>query len=118
MDDDREQHVILRELLGHHGYATSHAFTLEEARAILDTDGADLIILDVRLADGVNGLDLLYSLHLTGPAGIPVLVCTSDALAEYRYRAAVRAAGGWLVKPCALTAMLEAVDRLIGGARG
>jgi DNA-binding NtrC family response regulator len=115
VDDDREQHVILRELLGHRGYTTSHAFTLDEARAILAADGADLIILDVRLAGGVNGLDLLYSLPLTGPADIPVLVCTSDALAEFRYPAAVRAAGGWLVKPCALPAMVDAVDRLLSG---
>jgi DNA-binding response OmpR family regulator len=117
VDDDREQHVILRELLAHHGYTTSHAFTLEEARAILATDGIALIILDVRLAGGVNGLDLLYELHLTGTAGIPILVCTSDALAEFRYPAAVRAAGGWLVKPCTLTKMLEAVDSLLRGAR-
>jgi DNA-binding response OmpR family regulator len=117
VDDDREQHVILRELLGHCGYTTAHAFTLEEARAILATDGADLIILDVRLAGGVNGLDLLYALHLTGPAGIPVLVCTSDTLAEFRYPAATRAVGGWLIKPCALTEMLEAVDRVMRGER-
>ena len=116
VDDDHEQHVILRELLGHHGYATLHAFTLEEARAVLATEGADLIILDVRLANRVNGLDLLYELHFTGSTEIPVIVCTSDALAQSRYPAAARAVGDWLLKPCALADIVNAVDRLMRGS--
>ena len=113
VDDDREQHILLRTFLGHHGYETGHADTLQEAHRILANEGADAVILDVRL-DHENGLDLLYALPYTHATDVPVIVCTSDSLAELRYPGAVRAAAAWLVKPCTLADMVDTVRRVIG----
>jgi len=112
VDDDLDHHAILRVLLGHHGFATIHAATLADARAVLAAEHVDLVILDIRL-HREHGLDLLYSLPFEGP-NVPVLVCTSDALARLRYPAAVNAAAGWLVKPVVFGELIELVESIIG----
>jgi DNA-binding response OmpR family regulator len=112
VDDNFDQHGILRVLLGHHGFATIHAATLADARAVLESGPVDLVILDVRLGRD-HGLDLLYSLPFEGP-DVPVLVCTSDADARFRYPAAANAAAGWMVKPFNFDELICCVQRITG----
>jgi DNA-binding NtrC family response regulator len=112
VDDDIDQHGILRVLLGHHGFATVHAATLADARAVLANESVNLVILDVRLGRD-HGLDLLYSLPFEGP-NVPVLVCTSDADARFHYPAAANAAAGWMVKPFNFNELVRCVQRITG----
>ena len=113
VDDDEDQHVILRTLLCHYGYATLHARSLAQAYAILAREHTlpDLVVLDIRLP-GEHGLDLLNVLHLNDPA-LPVVVCTSDVLAAHRYPAAAEAVAAWTVKPIPTSNILEIIARLV-----
>lgn len=112
VDDDLDQHGILRVLLGYHGYETVHAVTLADARAVLADDPIDLVILDIRLGPE-HGLDLLYGLAFEGPA-VPVLVCTSDGNARNRYPGAARAAAGWIVKPVKFGDLVQTIQSIVG----
>lgn len=112
VDDDVDQHGILRVLLGHYGYETVHATTLADARAVLASEHIDLIVLDIRLGRD-HGLDLLYSLELEGPI-VPILVCTSDAFARQRYPGAARVAKAWMVKPVKSGELIDTVRTIIG----
>jgi DNA-binding NtrC family response regulator len=115
VDDDEDQHVILGTLFSHYGYSTVHAHCLSEARAILAETAPDLVVLDIRL-NWENGLDLLNVLHATD-AKVPVVVCTSDALASFRYPAAVASAAAWIVKPTLTSNILPIVSRLLSSTR-
>jgi DNA-binding NtrC family response regulator len=116
VDDDVHQHGILRVLLARYGYSTLHATTLDQARAVLAGHEIDLIILDIRL-HREHGLDLLFGLPLQG-IEVPVIICTSDAFAEFTYRTAKSAVAGWIVKPYTFLEMMDAVHGVIGTADG
>lgn len=112
VDDDLDQHAIMRVLLGHHRYETVHATTLADARAVLAAEHIDLVVLDIRLGPE-HGLDLLYSLAFEGPA-VPILICTSDGFARQRYPGAARAAAGWMVKPVKFGELVDTLRTIIG----
>ena len=114
VDDDPDQHVIVRSFLNHYGYATQHVETVEEAREVIRTSPPDLILLDVHLRSHAEGLDLLYGLHASAYEHIPVVVCTADALASARYPRAAAAAAGWVLKPIFASDLLQTIRTLIG----
>jgi DNA-binding NarL/FixJ family response regulator len=86
--------------------------TAREARAILDRDDIDVVLLDVRLEDG-NGLQILAERQArTGPK---VLVISSFRIAQYSAAAAKFGASGFLLKTVPLPALIEAIDVIAGG---
>lgn len=74
-------------------------------------DPIDLVLVDVRLADG-SGVDVA---QVAGEAGVPVLFVTGHCPAE-----AMTLAAGWLAKPYQLRDLLgaiEAIDATLSGDR-
>ena len=51
VDDEETARLVVSEYLGSKGYEVLNAGTLAEARKILNTGRADIIVLDVRLPD-------------------------------------------------------------------
>ena len=90
-----------------HGYEVEVASTLARARTALRTSRIDAAVLDVQLPDG-NGLDLL-------PLPVPALVLTVFDDEPTWYRALVRGANGYLVKPEGIATVERAVAELIAG---
>ncbi len=73
IEDDHTQNDVLSNFLKHESYEVLSAYSLEDARLLLD-DSVHLIILDVMLPDG-NGLDYLKEIRLF--YSIPVIVLTA-----------------------------------------
>jgi len=74
IEDDKIQNNVLAGFLRNEGYELFSAYTLSEAKLILDEQEIKLILLDLMLPDG-NGLDFLKNLRLTND--VPVIVLTS-----------------------------------------
>ena len=87
----------------------------------VDIGTVDLIVADLRLADGNSGIDAIARLRAGLGAGIPAIVVSGDTSAAAQ--AEVRTARvELLVKPVVAAALKEAAERAIiprnGGASG
>jgi two-component system response regulator AtoC len=65
VDDEENLRLVLRTLLRRHGYEVETAPTGEEALALVDTFGPDVVLTDVRMPK-MGGLDLLATLKAKG----------------------------------------------------
>src|SRR6476469_5873121 len=65
VDDEENLRLVLRTLLKRHGYEVETASSGEEALALVDTFGPDVILTDVRMPK-MGGLDLLATLQAKG----------------------------------------------------
>src|SRR6185295_10415849 len=65
VDDEDKLRLVLRTLLKRQGYEVETAASGEEALALVDTFGPDVILTDVRMPK-MGGLDLLTTLQAKG----------------------------------------------------
>jgi len=94
-----------------------HAASLAEARALLNTEKPDCLVLDIGLPDG-SGLDLLRSLR-SQDNPIPVIVLTSRDAEVDRVVGLELGADDYVTKPFSareLVARIKAVLRRLGWA--
>lgn len=75
VDDDRDFTSSIRDLLEAEGYSVISARTGEEALATAQTDGIDILVLDINLPV-INGLDVLENLIQQGRR-LPTVVVTA-----------------------------------------
>jgi DNA-binding NarL/FixJ family response regulator len=87
----------------------------EEALAMLRSQSADVLLLDLRMP-GMNGIDVLHALE--GIASPPrVVVLTSFETDEDVYRAINSGAQGYLLKNTSQDEMIEAINAVYAGRR-
>ena len=117
VDDCPEFLPLLEELLGGDGYRVEAAYGQGRVLARLREARPDLLILDLVLAQGESGWDILADLRREPElAATPVILCTAD-LFGIRLRAAdLRRYRdvAVLAKPFHIVEMLALVQRLIG----
>lgn len=89
------------------GYDCEHAATLENGRALVQTMGPDLVLLDMRLPDG-NGLDMLPELVAKG---ISVIAMTAYGEVSDAVHAMKLGAIDYLKKPVDLDELLLTVEK-------
>ena len=90
----------------------AHAGTMAEARSLLEADDIEVILMDVRLADG-NGLQALAE---RSPRARPAVLVVSTFLASQYIAASVRfGAAGFLSKTVPLPALIEAIRSVARG---
>jgi two-component system response regulator AtoC len=96
VEDDASSLSALAELVGHQGFTTATATTLEEARMHLSTAVPDVILVDLMLPDG-SGLELLEDTEAT--PGAQVVVITGYASVDSAVEALRMGASDYLTKP-------------------
>jgi DNA-binding response OmpR family regulator len=108
VDDERSLRLLCRVNLELDGYTVLEAETLAEARALIERESPDVILLDVHVGseDGLELIDEVEALDL--PIRIVLLSGTSDVSPELRARVA-----GVLGKPFDLGRLAAAVAGLI-----
>lgn len=114
VDDDASLRVLCRVNLELDGYRVLEAASAEGARQALAGEHVDVVLLDVTLGGGEDGLSLLRELrrHAGGPA--VALFTGSDRIGE----ADRSLADGILWKPFSPEDLSAAVRRAGGSARG
>jgi DNA-binding NarL/FixJ family response regulator len=91
------------------------AGTAEEALAALPTAEADVVVLDVSLPGGMNGIDLLRELKQLYPA-LPILVVSGNEEAVYGDLVVSLGAWGYLMKGNA-EAFVQAVRAMVADSQ-
>jgi DNA-binding response OmpR family regulator len=105
VDDERSLRLLCRVNLELEGHRVLEAATLAEARALVEQEAPDVILLDVHLGND-DGLDLLDELEaLDVPARVVLLSGTSEIGPELRARVA-----GVIGKPFDLKRLTAAVS--------
>ncbi len=91
----------------------AEANTGEEVVALVNSQAADLVILDVRM-DGHDGISALSRIKMEAP-DIPVLVFSAFENPVYLGRAVALGAAGYLLKTSDRNRILSAVRSVAGG---
>ncbi|MBK8960892.1 MAG: sigma-54-dependent Fis family transcriptional regulator [Proteobacteria bacterium] len=95
------------------GYRCAHAGSLAAADRQLAAQGADLVLLDMRLPDG-SGLDFLQ--RLRARSAVPVIVMTAYGEVEDAVQAMKCAASDYLKKPVDLEELRVNIEKVLAQA--
>ncbi len=109
VDDEEGLLELYRASFARDGYAVETAATLAAARARLAAGGVDLVVLDIRMADG-SGLALLREIK-AGAQRLPVVLST--AYARYQDDFSAWLADAYVVKSSDLGELKAAVRRCL-----
>lgn len=115
VDDHRVfAEALAAQLLAEHGISRVElAHSLKAARAVLDSDRPDLVLVDLTLAEE-SGFDLLTELAATDDAP-PAVVLSGHAEPHLIVKALECGARGWLSKTTGMEALVEAMWQVIEG---
>ena len=109
-DDERELLQALRAILSHAGYEVTTSSDGEDALYKLETNGYDLVILDIMMLR-IDGLTVLKTLREQGNE-TPVLLLTAKAGIDDRVVGLDAGANDYLVKPFAARELLARIRAL------
>jgi two-component system cell cycle response regulator DivK len=100
VDDKEENRRLLRKILVLHAYIIIEAATGEKAIELAQTERPDLILMDIRLRDGIDGIEATRRLKkLPSVANIPVVAITASVSPEDMQRALDTGCSGFIRKP-------------------
>jgi two-component system cell cycle response regulator DivK len=100
VDDKEENRRLLRKVLALHGYGILEAATGELAIELAQSEQPDLILMDLRLREGIDGIEATRRLKaLPAVAHIPIIAITASVSPEDMQRALDGGCGGFIRKP-------------------
>jgi len=115
LDDEPFVRHAARRFLKGSGYACVEAETVDRAIELLRTTPVVAAMLDMRLPDGLTGLDVLKDLRQVPEfRDIPVLIVTGSLLTEAEKAAIAKLRGFVFFKPEGFSTIVNFLDRLIG----
>jgi two-component system response regulator PilR (NtrC family) len=97
VDDELSMREFLEILLTKEGYAVSFAASGEEACTVLDSEGFDLVITDIRM-ENIDGIGVLRKVKEVNPE-TPVIIISAFATAETAVQAMKDGAYDYIPKP-------------------
>ena len=117
VEDDAMNRRVVRDMLSVAGAAMAEAEDAETGLRMIDECAYDIILMDLRMP-GMDGLTAIRHLRSRADdkAAIPVIVVTADTALDIRQDCLGQGADEVLLKPVAMTALFNAIGRMI--ARG
>jgi len=103
VEDDRELRALMQSSLALEGFQVRSAASLSEARALLEHDGPELLILDLGLPDG-DGAELVRELRRS--SALPILVISARHLEAQKVVLLDAGADDYLTKPFGVAELL------------
>jgi CheY-like chemotaxis protein len=117
VDDKEDSRVLVTKVLSRHGYAVIPARSGEEAVSLAQKELPALILMDMRLPGGIDGLEATRRIKaLPETASIPVVAMTASVRPEDEHKALVGGCDGFIRKPIDIDALSKQVAEYI--ARG
>jgi CheY-like chemotaxis protein len=114
VDDNEDCCDIFSTFLTRVGFEVAIAATATEAFRLAVARPPDLVIVDVRLPGGPDGLMLTTKLRLdVRTTHVPIIVLTGDVLSATRARALAAGCDVYLTKPCPPDALVNHAQTLV-----
>ncbi|MGD9158032.1 MAG: sigma-54 dependent transcriptional regulator [Desulfobacteraceae bacterium] len=98
VDDDKNMLEVLSLRLESEGYNVSATSEARKARDLVKNTLFDLALVDLKLGDSANGIDLMKKLHQTVPE-MPVIILTAHGTIDTAVEAMKQGAYSFLTKP-------------------
>lgn len=115
VEDNEMNRDMLSRRLRKQCFEVCLAVSGEEALQAVPREAPDLILMDVGLGDGIDGMETTRRLKSDpATAGIPVIALTAHALASDRERASAAGCADYDTKPIDLERLLAKIAALIG----
>lgn len=111
VDDNEDNCLMLKVMLGHAGYAVTDAQTIDAALHLAQSGKFDLFILDLWLKD-CEAFELCRAIRSVDGA-TPIIIYSGDARAAARAELDKHNVQAFLVKPNDLDVLVATVNRLI-----
>jgi two-component system cell cycle response regulator DivK len=120
VDDREDSRVLLAKVLKSHGYEVIGASRGEEAISLVQKEMPDLVLMDVRLPGGIDGLEATQRIKaLPRLAHIPILAVTASVRPEDERRALDKGCDGFVRKPIDIDALPSQIaDYIAQAAKG
>ena len=100
VDDMEDNRRLVWKVLGRRGYEVIGAGTGEDAVNMAQTELPDLILMDIRLPGGIDGLEATRRIKaLPQLAHIPILAMTASVRPENEHKALDEGCSGFVRKP-------------------
>jgi DNA-binding response OmpR family regulator len=112
VEDDRTVAQLVKDNLEYEGFSVEHSPTGTDAVALARQFKPDLVLLDLMLPNGVDGLEICRGLTAL-PERLPVIVLTAKGEKEDRVRGLRVGADDYVVKPFALDELLARIDAVL-----
>jgi CheY-like chemotaxis protein len=119
VDDREDSRALVAKVLKSHGYEVIGARSGEEAISLSRKEIPDLILMDVRLQGGIDGLEATRRIKaLPELAHVPILAMTASVRPEDERRALDGGCDGFVRKPIDIDALPGQVADYIARAAG
>lgn len=119
VDDKEDSRVLVAKVLRSHGYEVIGARSGEEAISLAQKETPDLILMDVRLPGGIDGLEATQRIKvLPELAHVPILAMTASVRPEDEQRALDKGCDGFIRKPIDIDALPKQVAEHIARGAG
>ena len=119
VDDREDSRVLVTKVLKVHGYEIIPARTGEEAVGLAQKELPALILMDMRLSGGMDGLEATQRIKaLPELARIPIIAMTASVRAEDEKKALDSGCDGFIRKPIDIDALPGQVAEYIRAAGG
>jgi DNA-binding NtrC family response regulator len=115
VDDERAVREACREVAQSLGFNTFVADSAEHAYRVMETHGADVVLLDLKLP-GVGGLDALHQIKARRPDAV-VVVVTGFGTVQSAVQAMKDGAYDYFTKPFSLEELRLVLERVAGHLR-
>lgn len=118
-DDDSELRSVLRALLSGEGYEIEEVSRGDDVVAAFDGSAPppDLVLMDVRMPNGLDGIEVLRALRGKLPRPMPFIVMTAYSSASVAIEATQLGAFDYVIKPFELDHLLATVERFFAWRR-
>lgn len=118
VEDDAMNRRVVKDMLDVAGAEMTGAESAERGLELLDRDGFDIILMDLRMP-GMDGMTTIRHIRARGDAkaDLPVIVVTADTAPDLRDQCLAQGADEVLFKPVAMDSLFDAIGRLLA-ARG
>ncbi len=116
VDPDPEETAVLEVQFASHGYEVTIERSIESALRCLESEKYDVVVSEVRLADG-EGFDLLRRMRQSSNPEVPLMFVTAERAQSSVNRGLELGAADYVVKPASAAVVAAKASRIISESR-
>jgi two-component system, cell cycle response regulator DivK len=114
IDDKEENRRLVKKVLGFHGYLVIEADSGEKGIDISQAELPDLILMDIRLREGIDGIEATRRIKaLPDLKHIPILAITASVGPEDIQRALDSGCSGFIRKPIDIDEFPKQIEQFL-----
>lgn len=112
VDDEQDMLLLLESMLKNGGFDVKTVTSGEDALIEMQENKPDLVITDLFMGEGMNGMQLMESIHKNAPL-LPVIILSGQAQIRDAVKATHMGSAAFLTKPIEKEKLLEQVEQIL-----